>query len=189
MRNARHSTVGSRSVVLFLIFVLLTAAAATAVDLMLIQLIGRPAERRHLVFPWPFAISTACLVVGSLSLEGSLRAIRLEKQQRFRRSLYSALAAASLFIGFQLYGLWTLFPDRRTAEGASLESMAFVYTLAALHSVHFLVATLFVCLITAQACLGRYDHEYYWGVTVCRWFWHGLGIVWIAILAVFAITT
>lgn len=187
MKYGRHSTDGSRTVALFLLFVFLTAAVATGVNLLLLQLFGRPAIRRELIFPWPFAISTACLLIGSLQLERALRAIRQEKQARFRQHLFSALASAAAFLGFQLYGLWTLFPDRRTAEAASLEATAFVFMLTTLHSVHFFVAGLFVCYVTAQACLGRYDHEYSWGVNVCRWFWHALGAIWMAILAVFMI--
>ena len=64
---------------------------------------------------------------------------------------------------------------------------AFVLALASLHAMHVIVATLFLSLVTVRTFAERYDHEYYWGVSVVAWFWHGLGIVWLAILAVFAI--
>ena len=51
----------------------------------------------------------------------------------------------------------------------------------------FVVATLFLSLVAVRTFADRYDHEYYWGVSVVAWFWHALGIVWLAILAVFAI--
>jgi heme/copper-type cytochrome/quinol oxidase subunit 3 len=56
-----------------------------------------------------------------------------------------------------------------------------------LHGMHFVVALLFLCHITVQAMADRYDHEYYWGVTVCAWFWHALGVAWVAILFVMLI--
>jgi len=43
--------------------------------------------------------------------------------------------------------------------------------------------------VTVQALADRYDHEYYWGVTLCAWFWHALGLVWCVILATMGIAT
>ena len=62
-----------------------------------------------------------------------------------------------------------------------------IVMLAALHGMHFVVAVLFLSYVTVRALADRYDHEYYWGVSVAAWFWHALGVVWIGILAVFAI--
>jgi len=49
------------------------------------------------------------------------------------------------------------------------------------------VALLFLVFIYLRALADRYDHEYSWGVTFCGWFWHGLGIIWITIVAVFMV--
>ncbi len=57
---------------------------------------------------------------------------------------------------------------------------------AGLHGVHFVIALLFVAWITVNAFADRYDHEYFGSVTFCAWFWHALGIVWMAILTLFA---
>ena len=46
------------------------------------------------------------------------------------------------------------------------------------------VCVLFLCYVTVQALADRYDHEYYWGVSICAWFWHALGIAWVALLFV-----
>jgi hypothetical protein len=43
--------------------------------------------------------------------------------------------------------------------------------------------------VTLGALADRYDHEYFWGVSLCAWFWHALGIVWVCILIVFVIST
>ena len=93
----------------------------------------------------------------------------------------------SLFLGVQSFGLWTLMPHDRTAQTAQAGVTTFVLMLAALHALHFVVAVLFLSYVTVQALADRYDHEYHWGVTVCAWFWHALGVVWLAILLIFAI--
>ncbi|MFO1093983.1 MAG: hypothetical protein U0992_11835 [Planctomycetaceae bacterium] len=41
--------------------------------------------------------------------------------------------------------------------------------------------------MTARAHAERYDHEYYWGVSVCAWFWHALGIAWLFVLLCLAL--
>jgi heme/copper-type cytochrome/quinol oxidase subunit 3 len=40
--------------------------------------------------------------------------------------------------------------------------------------------------VTLSAFADRYDHEYCWGVSFAAWCWHVLGVVWLAILFVFA---
>ena len=59
--------------------------------------------------------------------------------------------------------------------------------IAALHGMHFVIALLFLSYVTVQAFADRYDHEYFFGVTVCSWFWHLLAVVWCAILVVMMI--
>lgn len=153
----------------------------------LMELLGRVESGTELSFPPAFAISTMLLAVGSWSMDRSIRFVRIEKQRLFRKWLLLGLGFGILFIGVQSYGLWTMFPENRSAEAASLGALGFVIALSTLHGLHFLVAVLFSSFVVAQAWNDRYDHEYYWGVWFCTWFWHGLGIVWIAILAIFAI--
>lgn len=102
--------------------------------------------------------------------------------------MLAGLIAGTVFVGVQGYGLWWLLQiqplDKAAAETGTT---AFVFAFAGLHALHVSVALLFLTWVTLQALSDRYDHEYYWGVTVCAGFWHVLAIVWFAILAVFAI--
>lgn len=138
-------------------------------------------------FPLTFIATTILLLGGSGALERSLHFVRQERQREFRWWLLIGLILGDAFIGTQTFALWSMFPEHRSPEDASLESTAFALALAALHGLHFLVAVLFVSWITARAWANRYDHEYFWGVRFCAWFWHALGVVWIAILFVFLI--
>lgn len=183
----RYATGLSRTALRFFLQALLVVGGAALLTRLLIAGFGRSSAGRWLPIPWPFLLSTVCLGSGSLMLHRAVRAVRREKQQVFRRQLFGARVCAALFLGIQSYGLWSLFPPERAAEDASLGTTAFALALATLHALHFLVAVLFVVFVTARTREDRYDHEYYWGVLVCSWFWHVLGIVWIAILAVFLI--
>jgi len=138
-------------------------------------------------FPPAFCISSALLLAGSLALHQALLAVRVEKPRRFRRALGAALGAGTLFVGIQSFGLWCLVQQQRS-EDASTGVNAFVVMLAALHGLHFTVALMFLSYVTIKGFAARYDHEYFWGVQICAWFWHALGLIWLAILGVFLIT-
>ena len=161
--------------------------AAAVVALTLIEIMPLPEPGTGLHFPAAFGISTALLVAGSCALQIAMREVRYERQIRFRRSLLSAVLFGTLFVGIQTYGLWCLLSGRVPDSNPQTNAQDFVFLFVSLHALHFIVALMFLAFVAIRALADRYDHEYYWGVTVCAWFWHVLGIVWIAILLLFAI--
>lgn len=183
----RHAEGSSRTALTFFFLTLLILCAAGGVAWSLIHVLGRSEHGFQLEFPPAFAVSTALLGLGSFALHRSLRAVQRERQRIFRRWLGLALLSGGLFMAFQCYGLWSILPAERSPSAVSLGVSAPVWMLIALHGLHFFVAVLFVCFVLARALADRYDHEYYWGVSVCAWFWHGLGIAWLGILVVFAL--
>lgn len=144
-----------------------------------------PASQASL-FPPAFLISTLLLAVGSVSLSRACAFVRRERQVPFRRSLLIGIGAGTLFVTTQSYAL-TVLVRQTPATQVAIGAKAFVAVLATLHAMHFVIALMFLVFITVQAFADRYDHEYYWGVTICTWFWHVLGIVWILVLGVIAI--
>lgn len=169
-------------------FLLATGASATALSIswLLIRLLGR-VQPLHFAFPPAFVLTSLFLVAGSVAMHRALWCIRREKQSPFRRALLVALGIGVMFMGVQSYALWCVVPADRSAASAEIGVAPFVLALAALHAFHFLVANLFLSFVIAQSTAHRYDHEYHWGVTVCTWFWHGLGMVWVAVLVIFLI--
>ena len=145
-----------------------------------------PGQRLHL--PIAFWISTILLFWTSVLLLQAQGLVRVEKQRPFRRRMVLAVVVGALFVSVQSYALWWLLEQQeRTATAASTGSAAFTFVLAFLHAMHVSIALLFLILVTLKSFADRYDHEYYWGVTVCGAFWHVLGFVWMAILMVFLI--
>lgn len=137
-------------------------------------------------FPPTFAASTLTLLWGSGLLSQAVGYVRREKQPEFRRCLCLALFAGGLFCALQMSALsWLI--QRQPAAEVQTGDRAFVVVLAALHAMHFLLASMFLIFVTLKAHADRYDHEYFWGVRLCVWFWHGLGVVWLAVLVVVAI--
>ncbi|GAB4135604.1 MAG: cytochrome c oxidase subunit 3 [Planctomycetaceae bacterium] len=145
-----------------------------------------PQPNDSLALPSAFLVTTVLLIAISVFLHGALQNVRLEKQRRFRSQMRMALLLGVMFIGVQGYGIVDLLQEN-SPETASTSSLGFVAVFTALHILHVSVALLFLVYVTLKSHLDRYDHEYYWGVTVCAYFWHALGVVWLCILAVFAI--
>ncbi len=167
----------------------LQAAAGAGIAALLIWLHGPVAMTSSLTLPVAFQYGTVALAMGSWFLHKAVGYVRVERQQQFRTSLFLALGFAVLFVGIQSYGLWVFVRGVADYQQTQTNVHGFVFMFTALHVMHFLVAQSVLLWITLCALADRYDHEYYWGVVFASWCWHALGIVWLAILCVFAIAT
>jgi cytochrome c oxidase subunit 3 len=170
-------------------FILVSAGvyvAALSLALALIHYFPSAIAPGRVVFVPAFWLTSALLAVGSGFLQHGANCVRRERQRPFRRSLVVALVSGVLFVGVQLYALECLIRNQ-VAEEAQTGANAFIVMLGAVHAMHFSLALLFLIWVTLSSFADRYDHEYSWGVTLCAWFWHGLGIVWLCILVVIAI--
>lgn len=139
-----------------------------------------------LQLPWAFAISTVLLIVSSFAQHRGIGYVRLEKQRPFRKWLMIAVVIGTLFLALQSYGLWCLMASEVTTDTQTGVN-AFVFVLAFLHALHVGVAMMVLVFVTLRGLTDRYDHEYFWGVIVCAFFWDALGLIWLFILAIFAI--
>lgn len=176
----------ARFLLRFAATVVAVAATAGGLAWMLVTVIGTTPHPGRVVFPAALYASTILLALGSLTLQRALFAIRRERQRACRLSLFQAMLAGTLFCGTQSYAVYCLIQNQTPAT-AQADANAFLIVFAGLHAMHFCVAMLFVCYVTVRAFAGRYDHEYYLGITVCTYFWHALGVVWLVILGVFVI--
>lgn len=171
-------------------FFALAIASLTTAALMTWSLsswFGKLTEKPEVIFPPAFLVSTALVGFGSFALTAALQYVRRERQREFRFWLLLSLLTGTLFMGVQGFALWSIFPEIRTRDSATVDSLAFILCLTALHCLHLLIGTLFVAFIISRSWANRYDHEYYWGVRICVWFWHFLFIVWLAIMAIISI--
>jgi cytochrome c oxidase subunit 3 len=188
----RSNAVGGRFVLrLFCLTVGLLASAATLAYL-LTRMFLPPRTSGAFIVPTAFGFSTVCLILCSVELSRAQSFVQRERQRSFRRSLLWALALGTTFVGVQAFGLWcivhNLQPDRNAGE-AELGPTAAVLGAAVLHCLHVIVALMVLSYVTLQGLSDRYDHEYSFGVTVCTWFWHILGILWIFILGVYGVVS
>jgi cytochrome c oxidase subunit 3 len=170
----------------FIVVSAIVYAACLSLAAALIHFLPPHINPGRVVFPAAFWFTTALLAIGSGSLQYGVSCVQRERQTPFRRSLLVALVAGTLFVGIQTYGLQCLIRNQLPDE-VQTGANAFIVVIGALHAIHFSLALLFLVWVALSALADRYDHEYSWGVTLCAWFWHGLGIIWLGILAILAI--
>lgn len=183
-RWAENQTMMARR---FFLATIVQAAVCIGLSCSLAWIFDAPPPTDRIRLPMAFQFGTAFLLFGSWFLHLSLGYVQIERQVDFRRSLLLALALAVLFVGVQSYGLWGFMHSTKDYQNPQMNTHGFVFMFAALHAMHFLVAQSMLLWVTLAAYCDRYDHEYYFGVTFAAWFWHALGIVWVAILCVFSI--
>lgn len=176
----------SRMAVRFIVVSAVIYAAAISLAAALIHFLPEHVNPGRVVFPAAFWFTTALLAIGSGSLQYGVSCVRRERQKAFRQSLLVALVAGTLFVGIQMYGLVCLMRNQ-VPDDVQTGANAFIIVIGALHAIHFSLALLFLVWVTLSALADRYDHEYSWGVALCAWFWHGLGIVWLGILLILTI--
>jgi cytochrome c oxidase subunit III len=182
--DVNRTTTGNFARRFFLAAVGVFAVAAAIATLLAV--VFPPRDRPALRLPPAFAATTALLVFVSGAMVRAAHCVRRERQRPFRQSLAAALVAGTLFVGVQGFGLMCLLASRVPGD-VQTGALGFVFVFIAMHGMHVTIALLFLLFITLRAWSNRYDHEYYWGVTVTGWFWHALGIAWLAILGVIAI--
>lgn len=173
---------------LALCFFLLSVASLTiagSIAWMLIRVSSFVSSSDRFLFPPAFAVSTLMLIVGSLLLQNANLHVRCERQSHFRRRMIQAFFFGIIFVAIQTQGLWCLIAQKDAIEKVGLRDGAFAFVF--MHGIHFIVALLFVAFTLLQGFANRYDHEYSWPVTFCTWFWHALGIAWLAIAGGFLI--
>ena len=104
-------------------------AVAAALAWLLIALLPLPAAEAGVRFPAAFWVSSLLLWLGSFLLHRAVWQVRRERQRPFRRALLAALAAGTLFIGVQSFGLYGLLQQRSLAN-VTTGAGAFVFVFA-----------------------------------------------------------
>ena len=137
--------------------------------------------------PTTFWASTILLVVISVFLQRAVGFVRRESIPQFRSCLIWAWAAAVGFSAIQMFGMSELIANHYSAADGSTKVYGMSFTLAFIHALHVLGGMIFLGYVIYQSFRGKYDHERHWAVDHCAGYWHFLDVVWIVMLAVFAI--
>lgn len=138
----------------------------------------RPAmELGAIDIPLILWLSTALMVVSSITLHWAGLSVVIERQRNFRRGMTLTFVLGLLFLIVQGPALAELVQRQAVTDNVRLYYLALV--LIVLHGLHVIGGLIPLGVLVRNAFLGKYDHEHSHPVTLFAMYWHFLLIVWI----------
>lgn len=137
--------------------------------------------------PWTLWLSTAVILLSSVTIHQALHAVALERQRTFRWLMASTLGLALAFVAVQGPSMWALLQEH-AALRAQVEQPVGIYGLVffliLVHALHVIGGVIPLGVLTRAAFRGRYDHEAHEPVRLIVMYWHFLDVVWLVMFVI-----
>jgi cytochrome c oxidase subunit 3 len=142
-----------------------------------------------LEIPISFLGTTFLLVGISASLHFAVKSARMEQQVDLRRYVSLAFIMSILFLIYQSFGMTWLAMTHFQIDKPQETLYGLTFFLALVHALHVVGGVVSIVYVMVKVWRHMYDHENYWGVVYCTWYWHFLDIVWLFMLICFWLAT
>ena len=134
----------------------------------------QPSEAADL--PRGLWISTAVILISSVTMHGALQGVRRGRMDHLHRGLLATLGLGVLFLTLQIVA-WFRMVEMGVHARSSLYAFTF-YMLTALHGLHVVGGLIPLTIATIRSGLGRYTPAHHPGVIYVSMYWHFLDVVW-----------
>src|SRR6185436_4348159 len=131
----------------------------------------------HFELPKIFYLSTAFIVISSLSMQWAVWSV---KKNQFGNSLTGLIITLGLGLAFsfsQFLG-WTKLVEEKIFFVGN-PSGSFLYVLTGLHLAHLAAGILYLLVIITNSIRAKYNAERNLPVQLCATYWHFLDILWV----------
>ncbi len=130
--------------------------------------------------PQLFYISTAVILLSSVTMNKTLQAARKNDTRAIQRFAFFTLLLGILFIVCQFRG-WSALVDQKVFFAGKYSNAAgsFLYALTGLHLLHLAGGLIAVLVVWVNARRKKYHSEDLLGIKLCALFWHFLDGLWI----------
>lgn len=137
----------------------------------------------NIELPNAFLISTAIIVLSSLSYIMAKRAVQNNNKGLVTNMLWLTLALGIAFIFLQFRGFEEMLANGYYFTGpTSSIKMSFVFLIAAVHIVHLIAGIISLLVVLYSHAKGKYSTEEHLGLSLGATFWHFLGILWVYLM-------
>jgi len=162
--------------------------AATLVAVLVVRFVPSAGERwQGVPLPWELLLSTAILILSSVTCEQGLRRIRRGDRRGLNRSITTTLLLGLLFVVLQAWswlGVLEAMGWETALEGRTSLLAAWIFVVLTLvHALHVLGGIVPLAIVRRRSAAGRYTASRHGGVEFVRSYWHFLGAVWLLLLA------
>lgn len=133
-----------------------------------------------LKMPFEFYLSTAVILISSLTMNFAMSSIKKNDSAKTRTFLIATLVLGIVFFGLQYSGWQTMVNSNVFFTGKSANaSGSFFYILTWLHALHLVGGLVAILITAAKTSKNKYSSSSYLGIKLCSVYWHFLGILWI----------
>ena len=177
------SDIGTMGMRVLIVALSMFFAASIAVYFLMRQ-IHRPWPPRGFpALPATLWLSTVDIVLGSITIQGAVRAARRGDHAALQGNLAASLALGLGFLGLQSYAWHAMWRQVAAADRSSTYLEMF-YALTGLHALHVLGGLAPLVLVTIAAFQGMYGPKKNAAVRYTAIYWHFLAAVWCVLFAV-----
>ena len=127
-------------------------------------------------------ISTAIIVISSMTMHWAVRSIRRDRQGGLSVAMVATTLLAVAFLVSQTLN-WFVLVARDMPASLNMFAACF-YLLTGAHGLHIIAGLIPLAIVTIKAFRGRYSARDYAGVRHCAMFWHFLDVVWLVMFAI-----
>ena len=137
----------------------------------------------NLVLPQSFYISTAIIILSSITYILAKNAVKAGKSELATKLLFGTLVLGVAFIIFQFRGFSEMIAQGYYFTGPTSNiKLSYVFLIAAVHIVHVVAGLLSLVVVIYNQVKGKYSAQEYVGVSIGATFWHFLDLLWIYLL-------
>ena len=143
------------------------------------------ANWKTIEIPKVFWVSTAAIVLSSITLQLAVRSFKQREMNRYRSLIGATLFLGVAFIALQWMGFQNLWAQNITLKGSGAGQ--FLYVIFGLHAVHVIGGIIALIVIFIKAFLGKTKLYSSVPVEVMAIYWHFADILWIYLLLFFIV--
>jgi cytochrome c oxidase subunit 3 len=127
--------------------------------------------------PIEFSISTAILLISSLTMNLTLQAVKQDNTKNAKSTLMLTyiLGWAFVFMQFKAWGALV----RQGIFLVGNASGSYLYILSGLHLAHIIGGIIFLSIILVKLNAKKYDAQNYLPIKLCAIYWHFVDILWV----------
>jgi cytochrome c oxidase subunit 3 len=137
--------------------------------------------------PINFISTTIVLFAISVCLHLSVGAIQRERRVDVWRYIILACILSLVFFGLQSTGMITMIQRLQESTQQDRSLYGFTFLMVLVHALHVVGGAAGLVFVLFGLSREAYDHERYWPIKFCALYWHFLDVVWILMLACFAL--
>ena len=141
---------------------------------------SRPDWLKDFVLPSAFYVSTALILLGSLTMHMAKKYIQKDQRAATTKMLWATLVLGILFFVFQFIGFQQIISQGYYFTGsASSITTTFLYVVTLTHLLHLLGGIISLVVIIYNHFKQKYNSSQTLGIELGAMYWHFLDLLWI----------